>query len=67
MSLGDKNVAKFAYPHKVKNEIFLRTKDNNSWSHEMIWIILELERDIFMLSILSKFGKVPFEITWVRD
>ena len=30
---------------------------------EMIWIILEHEQDILVLSIVYKFRKVPFEIT----
>ena len=42
---------------------FLRTKGNYSRSQKMIWIILELEQDILMLSIVSKFRYVPFEIT----
>ena len=52
----------------IQNQMtFLRTKENNSKSHKMIWIILELEQDILMLSIVSKFRYVPFEITRVRD
>ena len=31
------------------------TKGNHSGSHKMIWIILKLEEDILMLSIVSKF------------
>ena len=32
-------------------------------AHGITWIILELEQDILVLSIVSKFRKVPFEIT----
>ena len=44
---------------------FIRTKRNNSRSHKMIWIILELEQDILMLRFVSMFRKVPFEIELV--
>ena len=30
-------------------------------------IILELEQDNLVLSIVSKLHKSPFEITWIRD
>ena len=32
----------------------------------MNWIILELEKDILVLSYVSKFRKVPFEISYAQ-
>ena len=55
-------VAKIAYFHKIKNESFHEQRVITQ-NHGMIWIILELEQDILVLSIVSKFGKVPFEST----
>ena len=45
-----------------KMAYFYEKKGNNSWSHRIIWIILELNQDILVLSIVSKFRKVPFEM-----
>ena len=42
-----------------KGQLLLKPQDN--------MIILELERDNSVLNIVSKFRKVPFEITEVRD
>ena len=45
-------VAKFSYSQKTKaKKTFLCTKG----SYEIIWMILKLEQDILMLSIVSKF------------
>ena len=52
--------------HILKNNVkkdILYTKGHNSGNYKMIKFILKLELDIFMLIIVSKFLKVPFEIT----
>ena len=33
----------------------------------MIWMLLKLEKDIMVLTILSKLSKVPYEVTCARD
>ena len=50
-------VSKFAYSHS-ENDIFCWTNGYISW---------RLEQDILVFSIVSKFRKVPFEITRARD
>ena len=59
-NMDAQTVAKFA---QSKNNLFWWTKGNYTWSYKMIWIILELEQDNLVLSIVSTLGKVPFEIT----
>ena len=58
----------FAYP-KIKNDIIFneRRAITLEVKKEIIWIILKLEQEILMFSIVSKFCKVPFEITRVRN
>ena len=46
----------------VEDDILRWTKGNYSWSYTMILIISELEQDNLLLSIVSKFNKVPFEL-----
>ena len=77
---GVENVKKFEYCKFgnfregfifVKLRIFSQTKAkktfNHSGGHKMIWIILKIEQDILMLSVVFKFPYVPFEIPRVRE
>ena len=54
---------KWHFPASKSTKGIFVTKDINSQSHGMIMIFLKLDQDILVLSIKSKFGKVPVEIT----
>ena len=49
------------------NDEFHQLRGHNSEVSWMIWLVIELDLDIMLISIMTKFGEDPIRIVRVRE